>query len=149
MMKLPNYLTHELARRLSRDAPRKETENLLAALGIPVAEPGPEPDYEDMLDGYDGDCQTGSFMLEGTLDFIGHKVPMHFRIRYAGPIDEKQPWDMFKGPSMAVDILTWHDSSQGEPEWVPVGAGVLSDAMVEDIWPAISLHASEESAELS
>jgi hypothetical protein len=145
-MKLPNHLTHELVRRLNRDAPRRETESLLAALGISLDEPGPDPDFEEMLEGYEGDCQTGSFMLEGTLDFIGHKVPMYFRINYAGPIDDKNPWDMIKGPSMTVDVLTWPEGTPTEPEWVPVGASVLSDSMVEDIWPAISLHASQQDA---
>ncbi|GEM_PF-6597467 len=97
-----------------------------------------------MLERYDGDCQTGSFLLEGTLDFIGHKVPMHFRINYAGPVDEKNPWDMIKGPSMKVDVLTWPEGTPTAPEWVPVGAGILSDSMVMDIWPAISLHASQQ-----
>ncbi|QVM85250.1 hypothetical protein [Novosphingobium decolorationis] len=140
-MKLPHYLTYELVRRLNRDAPARETRALLKALDLSLDEPSPKPDFDDMLEGYDGACQTGSFILEGTLDFIGHKVPMHFRIRYARPNDDKHPWDMIKGPTMDVDALTWQ---QDAPAWTHVGADVLSDAMIEDIWPAISLHASQQ-----
>lgn len=143
-MQLPNYLTYELVQRLSHDAPAKETADLLAALGISADEPGPEPDFDDMTEGYEGDCQTGSFTLEGTLDFIGHKVPVHFRISYAGPVDKNAPWDMMKGPSMMVDLLSWSEGPSAQAHWVPVGPGLLSDRMVEDIWPAISLHACQQ-----
>ncbi|KMS55502.1 hypothetical protein V474_19425 [Novosphingobium barchaimii LL02] len=143
-MQIPNYLTYELVRRLSHDAPQKETADLLRALGIATDEPGPAPDFDAMAEGYEGTCQTGSFILEGTLDFIGHKVPVHFRISYAGPVDGDAPWDMMKGPTMTVDLLSWSEGLSAEAHWVPVGPGLLSDRMVEDIWPAISLHASQQ-----
>lgn len=94
-MKLPNYLTYELIRRLDRDAPEQEMLSLLAATGLDVEAPGPAPDFEAMEERFDGPCQTGSFILEGTLNFLGHQMPMHFRISYAGPIDHDDPLDIF------------------------------------------------------
>ena len=146
-MKLPTYLAHELLRRLECDAPAKETHDLLCTIGISTDEPGPVPDFEAMEERYDGACQTGSFILEGTLDFLGYRTPVHFRISYAGPIDDDEPLDMLRGPSMQVDLLNWSD---GEPNWVQVDTSILNESMVEDIWPAISLHASQtQSPELS
>lgn len=143
-MKLRGYLTCELIRRLNRDVPRAETLTLLNALGIATDEPGPAPGFETLGEAYDGACQTGSFILQGTLDFIGHADPVHLRISYAGPADDSEPWDMIAGPAMMVDLLTWSEGSPTEPRWVPVGPAILSDSMVEDLWPAISLHACQQ-----
>ena len=139
-MKLPSYLAYELLRRLERRAPTKETNDLLTAIGLSTAEPGPAPDFEEMEELFDGACQTGSFILDGTLDFLGYRTPLHFRISYAGPIDDDEPLDMLRGPAMQVDLLNWSD---GEPTWVQLDTSILSESMVEDIWPAISLHASQ------
>lgn len=139
-MKRPNYLAHELHRRLAHDAPAKEILDLLSAIGMNADEPGPAPDLEAIEELYDAPCRTGSSVIDGTLDFLGHRTPLHFRISYAGLINDDQTLDMLAAPAMLVDLLNWQER---EPNWVQVDTSILSESMIENIWPAISLHASQ------
>ncbi|WP_243996267.1 hypothetical protein [Novosphingobium album (ex Hu et al. 2023)] len=135
----------ELVRRLERDVDRKKLTRIIEPLGLTLDEPGPPPDTDEMVERYDTPCDVGSFVLEGRLELLGFSVPLHFRVNYAGRITSDDPMDvLFGGPSITLDLLTWTEDKPSVPEWVPVGPGIFSNAMVERVWGEVALHALDQ-----
>ncbi len=145
-MQLPYFLIPELSRRLGRRMSEEDLTSILHTLGLNPDEPDLEPNVEGLVERYAGRCEIGSFVLPAELDFLGHQVPVHFKISWAGRITIGDPEAFIeRAPSIRVEMLTWTEENPSRPQWSPIGPGILSDDMMDELHEGVVFQAQKHS----
>ena len=137
-MELPPFLAEAACARLRDDYSPAKLRRILNLLELDLAEPGPEPDYEDLASKMRFETpeneRRGCVHFTAEMSVLGYSHTLYLRYAYVAEYGEYP--DAFEGFDMLgsvgqLDLLTWSFDGR-TAEWSKVNFEIIANRAIID-----------------